>query len=267
MVTTLKPTTHTSTIRPDLRPKGNLPEPAVVLAFMGQKSKLNAQKKEIADQIKKLNQQATNAGIVIEELDQSMKYRDMDPQTLVEKFARLKHYTMAAEVPIGFQFSLFTQAPAAETTASDLLEQAYREGFVKGVMGDNPDYQKFHENTDLGQKHTEGWMDGQKRAGEIFIEANAKMKEADAAKGKTKEQKAADKKAAAEKAAAEKKEKADKAMADKRAKADAKRSEKEIAAVQKKAAKEAEAQKKAARDAGKVVPIGKKKPGASSRKH
>ena len=264
MVQALHPTTDKPTIRPDLRPKGNLPDSAVVLAFIGQLDKLDLAKQEVADKIKKTKQQAVNAGLVIEELDLARKLRAMDPQTVIEKYARLQHYTKAAEVPIGYQFSLFTQSPGSkDPSQQDLLDQAFREGRAIGLMGGNPDFQKYHQNSDLGMRHEEGWREGQQQLGQIFLEANEKAAKAEAEKKQAKEQKAAGKEAKAK----EKAEAKDKAAAEKKQKAEAALKAKEEKAAAKKEAAERKTQERAAKKAAKPANNNRRGRAAGARKH
>lgn len=210
--------THTpaqKTIRADTRapaPGHNEgPSDDDVLFHLGLIKKAEQIKKEAADALKKVNQRATNAGITLEDLGDARDMLEMGMEKATAKWKRRLRYMRILQVPVGSQLQMFDNpVDAVAITQETLLKEAFGWGRALGVANEPPDWQKYHQETDLGQEHQKGWYEGQEvfsrltntNAAEAADEAKTLQESADDKKRQLEEKQAAKKKAADDKAAA-----------------------------------------------------------------
>lgn len=186
----------------------NHPANDIILVFAGQIIEARAEIDDKRSVLKKIRQQATNAGIKVEELDEAIKLGEQGIETVVSRFQRLIHYAKALGTPIGQQLQLFATEPAA-ISHETLLQGAFDQGRILALLGKDPDEQKYQPSSDLGQEHLRGWNDGQKFRMEQFVrnsenvQAEAKRALEEAAKKKTEADAKAAKKAKSGKGKAE----------------------------------------------------------------
>lgn len=210
--------THTpapKTIRADTRapaPVGhNGPSPDDVLFHLGLIKKGREVIKQASAAMKKINQRAKNIGITLEDLDDANMMLELGPEKATAKQARRIFYMRALQVPVGGQLQLFDNPVDAKAiTQEGLLKEAFSWGRALGVANEPPDWQKYHQETDLGQEHQKGWYEGQEvyskltntNAAADINEAKSMQEKADEKLRQMAEKKAEKDKAAADKAAA-----------------------------------------------------------------
>lgn len=156
-------------VHPDKTPKeiaeptgSNQVDADTVLVFLG---KIQQEEAKVAAAKKRLNKAwklALNAGIVRKDLELVRRFADQDPDTVLATIQRIKQYAQWLDVPIGSQLTLFEVPSSSILSQDELAERAYRAGYVLGIQGKNLDDQAYPPNTDLGQRHMEGWNSGQK---------------------------------------------------------------------------------------------------------
>jgi hypothetical protein len=140
----------------------NHPDTDTILVFAGRLIEARAEIKVKRLAEKKIKQQAVNAGITLESLDEAMELGELGIDVVLERFQRLIHYAKALGNPIGEQLTLFANPADKAVSHEDLLKKAFDAGRILGLLGKNVDDQAYNPNTDLGQEHMKGWNDGQK---------------------------------------------------------------------------------------------------------
>lgn len=175
MVKTLSPPPKTvlSVVPPPSPAHNEGPSDDDILFHRGQIIKAQKAKDEAAAGFKLANQRATNIGITLEDLAFAEKMLKMGPERAAAKMRRSLRYLRILQVPVGTQMQLFdTVTEAKAITEEALMSEAFAWGRAKGVADEEPDWQKYHKGTPLGNEHQRGWYDGQ----EVFkrlTESNA----------------------------------------------------------------------------------------------
>lgn len=157
-----------ATAKPDLTPReakagDNQPDDSTILFFVGQLRKAQAVKDVASKALSRVWKQALNAGIVRKDLAAIMEEATEDPEAVLERYIRRKAYAQSLRVPIGGQMVL-TLAPAPNATIlshKEMIEQAYKSGFARGIMGENFDEQAYGAGNELTPHAMEGWRAGQ----------------------------------------------------------------------------------------------------------
>lgn len=133
------------------------------LFYLGQIAKAAAAKKEAALALKKIRSRAEVDGVRLMVLDRAVKEMDQDPETTRSELETLQQYCgfmglpiTWQVVPVGTQGSLF-----GDGSQEVLLTRAFEEGRGLGLMGKNPDEQKYLPISPEGQEHMRGWNEGQ----------------------------------------------------------------------------------------------------------
>ena len=186
--------------KPDLTKASILTPPAghngpshdQILIFAGRLIEQRAKVKAEQKAEKRIRQQATNAGIVIQELNEAMEIADIGIDAVVARFQRLIEYTKALGAPIGEQLTLFVNpADKSNLSREDLLYAAFHKGRILGLMGQEPDSQSYPLNGDIGQEHLRGWNEGdeQRHLQEKLTENSEAAAAEEAAKKKAKKAK------------------------------------------------------------------------------
>ena len=207
--------THTpapKTIRADTRAPAaghnEGPSDDDILFHLGQIKKAEDVIKQASKAMKKIKQRATNIGITLEDLADARVMLEMGPEKATAKWKRRIRYLRVLQVPVGSQLQMFDNpTDASAITQETLLKEAFSWGRALGVANEPPDWQKYHQETDLGQEHQKGWYEGQ----EVYSKLTNANAAADINEAKSMQEKAdeklrqmADKKAEKEKAAADK---------------------------------------------------------------
>lgn len=259
-IETLKSETTGGTIHPDLTkpqnphpPNSDLPQHDKIVFFAGKMDEIEVDEEKIKDRKKRLKQQMMNQGI---EVGMMKRVRDdllQDPETVLEREAAYRHYMLAFDSPVGTQLSLFPAAAGKrELSQKELLDKAFKRGYVLGVNGKDPDEQAYPIHTDLGQEHRRGWQAGQKVNTDYLLMINEQSDAEEENEAQEKEKKVAEAKRKKDEKAAEAKKKTEEAAAKKRDEAAKKAAAKETKAAKAKAAKEEKAAKKKAATAAKT---------------
>lgn len=183
-------------IKPDLTAEkhgDNGPSRDDLLFFAGQ-FRLGKEKIKLAQTAnKKIRQAAKLRGIEVMILDQVIRIADEEDDTEIDRLRTFKQYAQAFDLPIGSQLDLFDiPAGNGRAPAEALMEKAKRDGYERGLLGQNPNEDAFPPMTEEGQAHIARWHDGQKVNHEMFLKLNEEIKAADAAKEAKKQAKADD---------------------------------------------------------------------------
>lgn len=213
----------------DLTLKVNtLPNRDSVLVALGEYERLQAEKAALSKREKMINQRLKNSGGQIDAFKAAMSYKkhkDGD-RTCINFLAHLQHYLQIFKMPVGTQLGLFADPTATEDTSHEAkLQAAYDAGYDLGLLAKDPDWQAYHQNTDLGQQHEKGWQAGQDVHRNTFLQWNQQDEEA----AKFAEQKKAEAEAAKQRRAEEKA----KRREEQAAKAEARKAAQEKAAADK----------------------------------
>lgn len=195
-------------VHPDLSKKPNrFPASDTVLMLAGKLAEAEANCKAANKAKKTLRKQLENAGQGMEAFDTFKKVIDHDDpaEALVKFMDEMFHLAETFYMlPKGTQVDFFTGPKNQE----DILQKARQMGYMRGIMGQNPDEQAYPPNTNAGQEHMAGWYEGQEKLQKEFVSFNervakeaAEKKTADEAKAKKAEDEAAAKKKKAEDAA------------------------------------------------------------------
>lgn len=215
--------THTAapdTVLPDKRVQigHNGPAPDLVMYHMGLMQKAERGMKEAAALLKKAKQRAKGSGITLEDLADARMMLEMGPDKAIAKMARRLSYYRILQVPVGSQMQLFdSPVDSAAITQEYLIKQAFEWGRNLGVANEEPDWQKYQQNTDLGQAHQKGWYEGQ----QVFADLTSNNAASDAKEAQELQNKADEKK---------------KILADKQAEKEAKKQERSTKKAEKVAA-------------------------------
>lgn len=183
-------------IKPDLTQEhgDNGPSKEDRLFFAGQIRAADEACKAARDHRKKVRQAATNRGITLKILDWVMQVAEQEDGTILDDLKEFKACAQDFDLPIGFQMDLFG-SPAPENGLSKdeaLDKKAYTSGYQRGVAGLNPDDQAYPPALPEGQKHMEGWNDGQQVNFEKLRKLNDDIAAEKAAKEAKKQSKADD---------------------------------------------------------------------------
>lgn len=200
---------HKDKILPDLtrtpQDTSNGPDRDQFLISIGHHAKLKEAEKAAKTATKKFRQYLTNNGFNLKAFDLAIEEMDKEDGTTLDNLRDLKRYFEFLDLPIGHQFSFLDSASPAVKPPADVMAQAFLEGRERGLMGQNPDDQKWLPMTPEGQEHLRGWNDGQAVLMAKFRDIETGMTEAEKAEKKEAEAKAAKKAAKAAKAAEPKK--------------------------------------------------------------
>ena len=144
---------------------------------------------------------AKNMGLNLKQFDAAIAEREREDGTTFGNFQDFKKYAEWFDLPIAKQIHV-SDKPAAED-AEDLMKKAYQDGYDRGVMALDPDWQAYPKGTQESESHLQGIVAGQKVNLEKFEAHNAQMAQMQEQEDKVKaKQKAAKKKAAEDAAAA-----------------------------------------------------------------
>lgn len=112
---------------------------------------------------------ASDAGIILHDLDTVMKMREEEPETVQEGIKRLATYAYWAGLAPGVQADLFT---AADKRA-DKEKIAEEQGYVDGLEGKTAEGERYDAANPIGQARLRGWNRGQDVVKARFIKINA----------------------------------------------------------------------------------------------
>lgn len=135
-------------------------------AHIGFMTQMKARKDAAAKLYKKTRQSAQNAGLVMDEADEYMRMRDMDPVKAQEKLKRKFQYMTWGNMTRGLnEDDLFAFADAKESSEA----QAEQEGFIEGLEGKTAEGERFDTTTEIGRARLQGHYRGQKVLQDRFI--------------------------------------------------------------------------------------------------
>mgnify|MGYP001455904144 CR=1 FL=1 len=182
------PPRNDETVLPDkTQPTGdNRFVPAdTLIYFAGQLREADRERRAAAKKYEGVRKAFKNTGVTLRVFDLVSDLAEQDDPDAFEKF-----FDEATHVAQAFAIA----PPGTQLSLMDMLndvEKAKKQGYNRGLQGDNPDTQAYPENTELGQAHLDGWNDGQVVRQREFLNHNERARQEEAA--------AAEKKAAATK--------------------------------------------------------------------
>jgi hypothetical protein len=146
-----------------------------ILFFFGQLKEKGAAKKAAQKAESSVRRQFKNAGVSLNIYDTIVRLSEQEDADAVQKFVdEFLHIAGAFNhVAPGTQLNLL-EGPGSVVGAKD---KARRDGYARGLSGQNPDDQAFPQNTDLGQEHYAGWLDGQIKLQQRFVALNEKVRQ------------------------------------------------------------------------------------------
>lgn len=185
---------HKDTVHPDLtkapHDASNGPDRDAFLISIGHHAKLKEAERAAKANTKKFRQYLTNTGYNLKAFDLAIEEMDKEDGTTLDNLRDLKRYFEFLDLPIGYQFSFLDSASSAVKPPADVMAQAFLDGRERGLMGQNPDDQKWLPMTPEGQEHLRGWHDGQGVLLAKFRDIEAGMTEAERAELKAQAEKA-----------------------------------------------------------------------------
>lgn len=168
MVDTLKPPPREDRVLPGatVPPAGktatNLPDVETVLLYCGVLEKAEEERRMAARKVSGIRKQMKNVGINMEAFDKARVLVEMDSADA--GFDYIEQFVMMAQafgVPVGKAITVRARQLSLIPTPEERLAQAYQDGKMLGLVGKNPDHQKWPIEAPEGQEHVKGWNMGQ----------------------------------------------------------------------------------------------------------
>lgn len=135
-------------------------------AHVGFMTQMKARKDAAAKLYKKTRTDAAHAGLVMEEVDEYIRMRDMDPEKAKEKLKRKFQYMTWGNMTRGLnEDDLFAFADAKDSSEA----QAEQEGYIEGLEGKTADGDRYDSANEIGQARLRGHARGQTVLQDRFI--------------------------------------------------------------------------------------------------
>lgn len=135
-------------------------EAKIIQDALREMAELNAERTSLNAKISKRRKQMKADGVVLGELDATLKLMDWGPAEIREHFDTKQRYARAARLPIGSQIDLLSDSNDDEVATTDWRFAGFAAATTgKGVFGVPPDSCP----PEMHQAWLEGWHDGQVR--------------------------------------------------------------------------------------------------------
>lgn len=148
--------------------------PDTIIYFAGKLAEAAAEKRLAAKAYSTLRKEFKETGLTLGVFDTVVRLVEQDDPDAVGSFVdEFLHIAQAfSMIPPGTQLNFFDGAGSAV----DERERARKDGEIRGLMGKNPDEQRYQPGSDLHQEHMAGWHDGQGRLQQQFIAHNERLR-------------------------------------------------------------------------------------------
>jgi hypothetical protein len=161
-------------------PADNGPNEETVLFFAGEIRRKQIAARAASKALTSVKRMAKNAGLYTKELIEAIDNQELDPEIVAATFKRRAFYNQALNnVPKGTQLDIFDVKLASSIpTSVELAERAYRQGYIRGVTGDDPDTDAYGIGHPQENDHKQGWHAGRKVYDELSAHLAAQIKQA-----------------------------------------------------------------------------------------
>lgn len=154
---------------PGEQPPTNQPDAETLHYFIGAITRKQATIMAHRKELKTIRRSAMDAGLNLKDLDEVIRMKEEEPETIQAGLKRLVQYAeWLGLAPPGTQGDLFKNVAPKLDTEKAAEDEGYREG-IEGNKGPAIEPDRYDVSTPVGQARLRGWNSGQKVLQERFL--------------------------------------------------------------------------------------------------